>query len=386
MWGGAAVSLKRQLSNGKSPWGPGGSPTTVDIQRIGIMRYLRLLTDSPTATFTAGAALARDVLGPWNLYKLLALTPNQQAPIYRASGYGSYLIDLMMKRGTSAYSADTVVVTETSADPIADLYSASRTSTNGDWRLYHGIWTSQMIRSLGTEIGLWPLENPAVQLQLEYTPSSVSAASPFIIDSQNNTTALAGLLPYYGDPTSNVTIATPVVDVRRHLWEVPQQAADDPPYTYVVTWLEENPQGGNVNGASFIEWKLVPLSGVLLRLGIFIFDGGASAPAGAGVLEASLGNSNSLALLFGADTAKYSETGAAAHARMQAEYGILPPQGAFFFDMMGDDLTLADVIDSYTTPEVRLDVNLSTPLGAANSFCKIQRQMLVPIEVASNKG
>ena len=42
---------------------------------------------------------------------------------------------------------------------------------------------------------------------------------------------------------------------------------------------------------------------------------------------------------------------------------------------------LADVIDTYTTPEVRLDVNLSSALGAANSFAKIQREMLVPIEL-----
>lgn len=381
MWGGAAVSLKRYLSNGKSPWGPGGSPTTVDIQRVGILRGFRLLTQSPTATFTAGAALARDVLGPWNLYKLLTISPNQQAPIFRASGYGTYLIDIMKSREEKGFTADTAVVSETSADPLSNVYSASRTATNGDWRLYHNLPVSQMIRSLGAEIGLWPLENPAVQLQLEYTPSSSSAASPFQIDSQNNTTALAGLLPYYGDPTSGVTIATPTVDVRRNLWEVPADPQDDPPYTYVTTWLEENPQGGNVNGASTVEWKLVPLSGVLLRLGVFIFDGGASAPVGAGVAETSLANSNSLTMLFGADTAKFSETGQAAHARFQDEYGFTAPQGFFAYDLLGDDLTLADVVDSYTTPEVRFDINLSTPLGAQNSFVKVQRQMLVPIEL-----
>jgi len=381
MWGDAGVSYKRFLSNGKSPWGPGGSPVTVDIQRVGILRSLRLLTQSPTATFTAGVSLLRDVLGPWNVYKSVVLSPNQQAPILRCSGYGLYLFDIMQNVEGLSATADTVLVTETNADPLANVFSGARVTGNGDWRLYHDLYVAQNIRSLGTEIGLWPLENPAVQLQLEYTPSSVSGASPFQIDSQNNTVALPGLLPYYGDPTSGVTLATPTIDVRRNLWEVPADASDDPPYIYVIQRLEENPQGGNVNGASFVEWKAVPLSGVILRLGILIFDGGATIPTGNGVVEASLANSNSLSVLFGADTQKYSETGQAAHARMQDALGFSPPQGWFMFDFLGPDLTLADVIDTYTTPEVRLDVNLSTPLGAANSFAKIQREMLVPIEL-----
>ena len=60
MWGEAGKSLKRNLSNGVVNWGPGGTPTLVDIQRIGILRQLRLLTKA-TATFTAGASLALHV-------------------------------------------------------------------------------------------------------------------------------------------------------------------------------------------------------------------------------------------------------------------------------------------------------------------------------------
>src|SRR5260221_11246938 len=89
-------------------------------------------------------------------------------------------------------------------------------------------------------------------------------------------------------------MATPTIDVRRNLWEVPADPNDDPPYIYVIQRLEENPQGGNVNGTAFIEWKACPLSGVILRLGILIFDGGATIPVGNGVVEASLANSNSL--------------------------------------------------------------------------------------------
>lgn len=381
MWGDAGVSLKRDLSNGKSNWGPGGSPTTIDIQRIGIMRRLTMLTDA-TATFTAGVALALDTIGPHNVYKLITLTPNQQSPIIRLSGYSARLADIMCRAGDDSFSDDTGAVSMLHADPNTDFFNASRTITNGDWFLYHVLHTSQYIKSLGCEIGLWPLENPAVQLQLEYTPASVSSVSPFSVDSKNNTTAPAGGTCYYGDPTSDVVLATPTVDVRRGLWEVPESANDDPPYVYVTTWLEEAPQGGNINGATDFTWKAVPLSGVIMRLGVFIYDGGATAPVGAGVAESSLGNSNSLGLLFGADTQKFAETGRAAHVRMQEYYGAAMPQGAFFYDFLGKDLTLTDVIDTYTTPEVRFEVHQSVALGAQNSFARFIRQTLVPIELS----
>src|SRR5215831_6761777 len=240
MWGQAGVSLKRNLSNGISAWAPGGTVTTVDIQRIGILRQLRLLTKA-TATFTAGASLALDTIGPYNVYSTLTLSPNQTAPIARMSGLGCYLAMQMKSEEGKGYLPDTTVGTTLTTPPnndgLADLFSASRITTNGDWRLYHDIYVGQYISSLGCELGLWPLENPAVQLQLEYTPNSATSASPFSIDNKAAAGA-SGTRPYFGDVTSDVTLTTPTVDVRRFLWEVPANAEDDPPYTYINQWLE----------------------------------------------------------------------------------------------------------------------------------------------------
>lgn len=380
MWGQAGVSLKRELSNGKSSWGPGGTVTLVDIQRIGILRKLRLITQSPTATFTPGASLALDTIGPYNIYSALTLSPNQTAPIVRLSGLGAYLVMQMKSEERKFNTPDFATGVPPNADGIANVFNAARITTNGDYRLFHDLYVSQFIASLGCELGMWPLENPAVQLQLEYTPNSSSAASPFSLDNKAAAGA-SGTRPYFGDVTSDVTLATPQVDVRRRLWEVPANAEDDPPYTYINQWLEEAPQGGNVNGTSFIEWKCIPLSGVIMRVGIFVYDGGASLPVGAGVAETSLTAGNSLTLLYGADTQKYAETGQTAHARMLDLLGYTPQKGFYFWNLLGGGLTLADVIDTYTTPEVRVDVNLSTPLGGANSFARVIRQMLVPIEI-----
>lgn len=370
MWGGAYVSMQRDLSNGVTNWGPAGSPTTVDIKRTGILRGLRILTDG-TATFTPGTGtIARDVMGPWNVYSQIVVTPNQQAPVRRTSGYGNFIDYFMRSPERANITPDTVLASETSADPLADIYSGSST-TSGDWRFYFDVPIAQMIRSLGTEIGLWPLENPAVQLQFQFTPAGSTAASPFSIASSVATQA-----PYLVTGNATAVVASPQIDLRRFLWEVPARAEDNPPYTFVTTLLEETPQSGNPSGAQLSEWKAMPLSGIILRLACFILDGATNQ----GVAESKLTGSNAFTLLFGADTQKFSETGQAAHARMSDYYGALPPQGVFIWDFLGKDLTLADVLDTYTIPEIRLDMNFSSTLGAG-SFIRIIRQMLVPLEI-----
>lgn len=370
MWGAPGVTMKRALSNGKSNWGPGGTPTAVDVQRVGILRNLRLLTDGTTTLTPGTGTVTRDFKGSQNVYKLLTVSPNQQAPFYRTSGFGNGLTYFARQLEFDDIAYDTIVATTGNANPTSDVFSGGSTSS-GDWRTYHEIPVGQLIKSLGTEVGLWPLENPAVQLQLEYTPSSVATASPFDV---GNT--VAGLQPYLLTGNATATIASPVIDVRRELYEVPESDADDPPYSYVVSWLEEKPQGANVNGASFAEWKATPLSGVILRLITYITDGGT-----AGVADSKLTGSNALALLFGADTQKFAYNGQAVKTMMKNYYGSLPPTGCFIFDFMGKDLTLADTIDTYTVPEVRLDYNFSSALGGSNSDIFVIREMLVPIEI-----
>lgn len=370
MWGAPGVTMRRYLSNGKQPWGPGGSPTAIDIQRVGILRGIRMLTDGTTTMTPGTGTITRDFEGSQNVYKLLTLSPNQQAPFYRTSGFGNALIYFAKQLEYDDVAYDTAIVSTGSANPTSDVWSGGSTSS-GDWRTFHQIPVGQLIKSLGTEVGLWPLENPAVQLQLEFTPSSIASSSPYDLGN-----LVASLQPYLLTGNATATIANPVIDVGRLLYEVPEAADDDPPYTYVVSWLEEKPQGANVNGASFVEWKATPLSGVLLRLIAFVNDGGT-----AGVADSKLTNSNSIALLFGADTQKLAMTGAALKTEMKNFYGSLPNQGCFILDFLGRDLTLADVIDTYTVPEVRLDFNFSSALGATNSDVKIIRETLVPIEI-----
>ena len=363
-WGDAGVTMKRVLSVATANWVAGASPQTVDIPRTGILRSMQVLV-SGAATMTAGTGtIAVDVLGPWNINSQLTVVPNQGAPIIRTSGYGAYFIDLMHSTEGGSYTMDTTVVAEANKAPLADVFNAP--TTTGTVQVPYNLHTSQFIKSLGIEVGLWPLENPSITLQLGFTPNSASGATPFNIYS---TTALTA--PYLVTGNATVTIVTPSVQIMRNLYEVPENANDDPPYTYVVRWLEETPQIGGVVNATFSEWKATPLSGVLLRAAMYATNGTT------GIAQSALTASNALNVLFGADTSKYSETGTQAETRQLDHYGFQLPQGMYAWDFLGRDLTLADVLDLYAVPEVRFDVN-SSALGAS-SIMKFYQQLLTPI-------
>jgi len=363
-WGDPGVTMRRTLASATSNWIAGGQPQPIDISRVGILRRLRMLTNAAVTITPGTGTIANDVNGPWNLYTQLQLVPNQGAPISRLSGYGAYIVDILKKREGSSATIDTRLVSETSAETAADRYSYPTAS--GTIQLPIELYVSQFIRSLGSEIGLWPLENPTISLQLMYTPNSATAATPFSL-----TSTTAGTSPYLVTGNATATAVTPAVTLMRELYEVPQNPSDDPPYTYVVRWLEQVPQIGGAS-ATFTEWKATPLSGALLRVACQIFDGTA------GVAVSKLTASNSLNVLFGADTSKLAETGAAALERQQDFWGFDLPQGVYAWDFLGQDLTLADTIDLYQVPEVRFDINTSSALSSTATV-KFWQQLVTPV-------
>lgn len=364
MWGDPGVTMKRTLASAVAQWATGGQPQTIDIARVGILRRIRMITSAATIATPGTGAVAADVTGPWSLYTQVAIIPNQGAPIFRTSGYGSYVADLASRVNQDSYTIDTNVVAETAAETAADRYSFPTTTSTLTEPME--LRLSQFIKSLGTEIGLWPLENPTISMQLSFTPNSPTAASPFSVGSLTAATE-----PYLLTGNATMTLTTPSVTAFRELYEVPMSPADDPPYTYVVRWLEQQPQIGGVAGSTFTEWKATPLSGALLRVYCQVLDGTA------GIAASKLGASNALNMLFGADTSKTAETATGAQQRQWDLFGYVLPQGVYGWDFLGPDLTMADTIDMYSVPEVRFDIN-STAL-ASGAVTKFWQQIVTPV-------
>ncbi len=372
-WGQFGVSTRRLLSNGTVNWGPAATPTTTPLARSGILEGLQFLTDgSITATLGSAGSIARDIWGPWNAYSQISVAPNLGTPIRRHSGYSAYIDMIMRSPEGNFMTADTQSVAEIGADPLADTYAFPVTGTAVAFRFFLDLPLVQYIRDFDAKLGMFPLENPQVTLNAAFTPAGASAQSPFTISSGGNTAASATLFPYFTDAGSSVTIATPGVDLRRKGWQTPADPANNPDYNFVVATLEDFPQG-SVNGASVVTYQYIVNSGLLLRTALICVDGGSA------LAESKLTNSNSLEMLFGQKEPKIQESGRAAHARMLQLYGFAPPAGVYIIDNLGKEMSLADVIDLGNTPNVLINLNLSSTLNASNSQVRVLNETLVPV-------
>lgn len=365
-WGDPGVSKLLKISNGAIAWGTAALPLNVPIQQTGILERLRMYT-AGTPTFTAGTGtIAADAQGPYNVYSLHSLSPNQQAPIVLVSGYGLYLINLMLEQERKGFSPDTNAVTVANGAATADIFTG-RVTSGSDWYWWLDLPITQHIRSLGGRIGYWPLQNPAMQLSYQFT---VNASGTYNIYS---TTALAS--PYLTTGVGTVTLASPTNELMRYMYQVPEREQDFPPFNLVSTWIEEAPQGASVLSATQVQWQATPLSGLLARLIVYVQDGTD------GVAYTKLTAANALNLTYDANTTKFALTGRQAEAEWQGRNGFQAPPGSFFFDLLGADLTLADVLNTNTVGNIKMFLNFSSALSGSAAAVKIIRQMISPLEV-----
>ncbi len=365
-WGAPGVTHKLRATNGISTV-PGATQTSNQLQQAGILQRLQLLVTGSTTTTANTGTVGKDVLGPWNDLTLLTLTPSQQNPIYQVSGIMAYLIMLARSVEELTRGPDFNTGTPTDQDGQADVF-AFATGTAAAYRHYLNVPVSQYLYSTGGEIGMFPLNDAALTMTLQYM-ANVSGTAPF-----NLYSTTAGNSPFLTTGNATATIANMAIEIYRDLYAVPANPQDAPVYNAVSTWIEESPQGASVASATSLKWLASPLSGLLARLLIFVWD--SSIPNG--VAASNLSASNAINLTYDYNLPKVQESGYAAQVRQQEYYGMQLPQGAYFYDFLGKKPTLMDVMNTFTTPNINLQMNFANALGSA-SFAKIARQIISPL-------
>lgn len=378
-WGDQNVSKLQYLQNNTVSWGPGGTPVQTQILQAGILRRLRLITNG-TPTFTAGGGtISADPLGPFNAYTNVQLLSNQQQPIFNLSGYGLALVqDLIDGLEGPGNSPDTQLVSLANQTDTSYIFNARQTSAgsapnNTSWSFGLLGPVAQRVSSLGGDIGMIPLSTANVQLTLGFTPGSASSASPYTIST--NGANPTGTQPYniVGGTTPSVTLASPTVDIVREMYEAVENPADFPNYRWISQWVEEFPQTYGTGG---YVWRQQQNAGILARWMSFVWDSSANN----GVNTNKLTSPGAIAMKYDAGIVKFAETGQEALIRQSRQLGRAMPQGVFFYDLLGPNLTWADVLDSYEVPNITVEMNFSTALGAISTLPpKVIRQTFMPI-------
>ncbi len=373
-WGDEGVTKLLYKQDSNTSWGPIGTPKNVQLLKQGIIKNLRMIQGGGTLTLGAGAAAS--AYGPYNAYTLLELLGNSQQDIFRFSGIGGSYV-AMVKRGLeqglpplNASIGSPVNVTDT--DFVFDGRAVVAPTTNTQWNWNLDLPVSQLVRSLGGDIGMIPMSTENAQLQFSFTPQSVSVSGTTYTIGQSGADDLTQ--PYAS--SSSTTVAAPTLDLVRQMYEAIQDAANFPDFSFVSQWLEETPQTFSATGFT---WKQNQDAGILARV---IFSVPTSASPW-GVLTSKLTGASALQLSYNTDTAKFKESGLEAVARQRQQLGFDLPQGVFFYDLLGPDLTLADVLNTYVVPAIQLQMNIDSGVTLNTTINpKVLAQRFLPLRVA----
>ncbi len=393
-----------RLQNSTTSWSS-NTQTPVQIVQTAYLRDLIVIIQgTPTLTGAAGSVFI-DPYGPFNVITNFQVNSNVQAGIINLSGLGAAWYD-MVKFGLeymgnnpfapllAQSNAGSGTPSASSAYPATDYtYLSDGTitaaptagSANPLWQVPYLLPLAQQINTLDGQIGIWDLQDPSVQMTLLFTPNTTSAASPFLI-----TASTVGASPYnaVAPGTNNWSLTTPRTWVQRVMYDPPIDRTLDPDFGYVHSIYEEQ-WNTSPGGASVINWKALANSGWITRLVFSVTDSanlpatpaayGAAFNTRGGVAPSNVLNNNAINLTVGNNAPVVVESIYDFMWRANLELGTELPQGVFFIDFLGRDLTLQNVLDTFTAGNINLQMNFNSALGATSSG-KVMRAMLQAVQ------
>ena len=380
------VTRMLRIANGTANWAS-NTQSTVPIVQAGYLREL-IMQVQAAATITGNPTL--DPWGPWSILSNIQINSNVQAGVYNVSGLGAaWIAMLLYGLEHMGNSPDTGLVNTTGVNAWNNSwpYNAPVTATanmfNPNWNIPFFLPLAQKINTLDGFVGIWDLQDPSIQMTLAYTPSSTSTASPFELS--NNQTAGTGTTPIFGLTNANhITLTTPSNLLTRVMYDPPLDPQNDPEFGYVSSWYEES-WNTALPGSSTINWKALANSGYIMRLLFSVADAAnystSAATTGVGVADSNLKLSNAILLTVGNNAPVIQETVFETRFRQLEELGRVLPQGVFYIDFLGQDLTMQNILDTFSAGNIQLQMNFNSALssstvGGAGSQGKVIRQML----------
>jgi hypothetical protein len=364
-------------SNGTINLATGGTPNLPRLTLGGVLEKIGIITQG-AATYTAGGGtIARDVNGAYNIYSNISVIPNQQVPIISVSGYGLWLFNVLKEAlefdNFDSYDFQTGVVSSVPGlfDPSyvnsSSIIATPSGSQNPTFTVPHMLYITQ--RMFNGIVGYWELGNPLAQLTVQLIASYLGAASPYNIFSLT-----PGQQPYLTTGAATVTLANPTADIVRYLWDTPVDPQDRPPVTFINTIIEDTFQQ-TVGSASKLSYTFAPLSGYIARVIGYVND----SATGKGVAPSLMTATNSFTFGIGDGTTLVGESFYENAQRQKTISGMDMPQGTFWLDFLGRDLTWQSVFSTYDNANVNMGLNFSSAIGAS-SYGKVVRQMLKPLQ------
>jgi hypothetical protein len=364
------ITRMLRIANSSSVW-ISNTQTPIQIVQAGYVRDLLVYLTGATTT-TTNAVVPDPYGGPWGVIQNYQVNSNVQASIINLSGIAAaWYRDLILGLEHMGNTSDTNLVAEVNTATVASIYTIPAAAGAGTLTLDYILPLAQKVNTLDGYIGIWDLQDPSIQMTLLYTPNSPTASTPFSIQ-EGATATGAGL--FTQTASTGLTVASPTMLATRVMYDPPVDPRDDPDFGFVNSAYEETWQTG-MAGAKVLNWRALANSGYIVRLLFSVFD---SAVPG-GIPDTQGVQSNFINFTVGNNAPVYVETVQEYRARSSWEIGHQMPQGVFYLDFLGPDLTMQNVIDTFVAGNINLQMNLNASLGATPSG-KVVRQMIQALQ------
>jgi hypothetical protein len=363
------VTRVLRLANSQTTW-QSNNQTPIQIVQAGYLRDLDVILSGVTTVTTTAVTL--DSFGPWGMISNFQVNSNVQASIINLSGVGANWVDqVIYGLEKNSNTPDTsLVVPAGTAGTLATLYSIPAGAGAGVLTLPYLLPLAQEIKTLDGYVGIWDLQDPSIQMTLLYTPGTSSTATPFnIVEGTAKTGA-----GQFVQTANTATIATPTMLVTRVMFEPPLDPVNDPEFGFVHSWYEEQ-WNTTPGGSSVLNWRALANSGYITRLIFGVWD----STTADGVADSKLATSNAINFTIGNNAPVVVESGPEYRNRASQELGHQLPLGVFYIDFLTQDLTMQNVLDTFTAGNINLQANFNAALGGTSTG-KVIRGMLQALQ------
>lgn len=359
-WGDPAVTRLRRQADQSINYAVGVN-TPQNLQHVGLMKRLRLITNLNITNVLSGGTSTQDKQGPWNIFANLMIRVSGLDLLYQVSGWGAYLIDLI-----SSYfpnSPDTRVVAVTNADTAASNFNFPASGAVAAQQLLFTLDLPFTAPLLGFEdLGLWLIQNETVNMEVIPTWNNLGGA-----------TALNQ--PYVLTGAATATVNSGSVALWREFYGVPARQEDMPPLGYVHQWEEE--YDALVGTQLDVQHQR---GGILLRLAYQIIDAD-STGGGANVINGiSDVNVSGIKFMYDANDTPFDEDVYSILSRQRELYAKDLPQGVFTHDFFSATRTLQDSYNTESYINLKTRFQLAKSM-AAGSAIRTVRERLLPVVV-----
>lgn len=360
MWGDSNVSELQQIQETTiSMPNVDGGQVTRTFQRAGLLKRVRFLSSAQINLSAYTSAPTKSAYGPLGAFiNRIRLEANGQIPLYDLSGLGAAVYNEIQNRDGSVLATPPYLgATIHNMTASADLPRYDTVGATGDFYakfpFEFQLALPMTINGEQTELGLWLLQNQAIDLGL-----TVQFNNPVGAAAGNN------ILWGGGTNTKAGVTAGSFLQIERELYTIPA----DPKNYPNLRWAHQVIEYTSPFTGGFSRFD-IPRSGLLLRAIAINQDGSGNAIENTDI--------SSFKFVYGSNDTPINRPGVMLNAEFLADYNRNPPKGVSLLDFYkwGEN-GLKFVKDTESLANLRLETTFS---AATTGTQRIILDTLVPV-------